>query len=320
MSTFRTEFSTRLQNNTIPLSSKILTLGSCFADGIGKKFSDNKFQTLANPFGTTYNPISIHKLVNLALSNQMPSEESYLLNSEVHSHYDFHSSLSALSREELKKNIKERIGSVHTFLTDCDFLFLTYGTSLVYQLENGETVSNCHKQPSSLFRKTLLNQQTIVDSFKMMYESIKKVNPKIRIILTLSPVRHIKDTLELNSVSKSVLRIVCHQLSSHYDDVDYFPAYEIMMDDLRDYRFYSSDMIHPSADAEDYIWNKFSETYFTKETQEVLKTWNEVKRSMNHKPFHAESASHQKFLKDTKAKLESLRLKLDVSEELKKYN
>ncbi|HEY5822807.1 MAG TPA: GSCFA domain-containing protein [Cyclobacteriaceae bacterium] len=320
MSTFRTEFSTRLHKNSISHSAQILTIGSCFADSIGNRLAGNKFHALTNPFGTTYNPLSIHKLLQMACHNQVPSPETYLINEDIHSNYDFHSSLSALSRQELEKKLKEMIGGVHHFLSQCDFLFITYGTSWVYERKDTqETVANCHKQPSSLFTKSLLNQKAIEDSFKEMYADLKKLNPNIQIILTLSPVRHLKDTIELNSVSKSILRTACYTISESSEDVNYFPAYEIMMDDLRDYRFYTADMIHPSAEAEEYIWNKFSESHFSPETRNLLKEWQTVKKMIEHRPFHPSSASHQKFVKDLRAKLEALQPKLDVSQELSQY-
>ena len=320
MSIFRTEFNTRLHKNTISHSARILTLGSCFADSIGNRLADNKFHALINPFGATYNPLSIQKLIRMACYNQVPSPETYLANEDIHSNYDFHSSLSALSRQELEKKLKDIIGGVHHFISRCDFLFITYGTSWVYERKDiQEVVANCHKQPSSVFNKSLLNQKAIEDSFNEMYADLKKLNPKIQIILTLSPVRHLKDTIELNSVSKSILRTACYSISERSEDVNYFPAYEIMMDDLRDYRFYAEDMIHPSAEAEEYIWNKFSESYFSNDTKALLKEWQTVKKMMEHKPFHPLSLSHQKFVKDIRAKLEALQPKLDVSEELKNY-
>jgi len=320
MSTFRTEFNTRLHKNTISHSTQILTIGSCFADSIGNQLRGNKFHALANPFGTTYNPLSIHKLIQMACHNQVPSPETYLVNEDIHSNYDFHSSLSALSRQELEKKLIEIIGGVHHFISQCDFLFITYGTSWIYtRKDNQELVANCHKQPSSLFSKSLLSQKTIEESFQEMYADIRKLNPTIQIILTLSPVRHLKDTIELNSVSKSIVRTACYSFSESNENVDYFPAYEIMMDDLRDYRFYAADMIHPSSEAEEYIWTKFSESYFSPETRTLLKEWQTVKKMMEHKAFHPSSPSHQKFLKDIRAKLEALQPKLDVNEELKNY-
>jgi hypothetical protein len=253
----------------------------------------------------------------MAVHNQVSSPETYSLNEDIHSNYDFHSSFSELSRVELEKKIKETIGTVHYFLNKCEFLFLTYGTAFVYERnDNGEVVANCHKQPASLFSKQLITQEMITRSFNEMYSDLKKFNPGIKIILTLSPVRHIKDTIELNSVSKSILRIACHSLTQNNEEVNYFPAYEIMMDDLRDYRFYASDLLHPSADAEEYIWGKFTDSYFDKDAKEIIHQWQLVKKLIEHKPFHLDSIAHQKFLKETLIKLEMLSTKLNVEEEM----
>jgi GSCFA family len=320
MTSFRTEFSTRLHKKGLSTSSSILTLGSCFADGIGNRLRSNKFNTLVNPFGATYNPFSIHQLLQLAIHRKAPSPETYLDHDGVHYNYNFHSSLGALNKAGLEEKLNKVIAFTHEFLKGCQFLFLTYGTSWVYERkDNGAVVANCHKKSSSLFTKKLLTSEMIIRSFQEMYSDLKTVAPDLQIVLTLSPVRHLKDTLELNSVSKSIVRIACHSIKEMYADVDYFPAYEIMMDDLRDYRFYASDMIHPSVDAEDYIWEKFAERYFPEETKSTLHEWQAVKKMMAHKPFYPESPSHQQFLKDIRSRLIALQSRLDVSEELRQY-
>jgi hypothetical protein len=167
-----------------------------------------------------------------------------------------------------------------------------------------------------MFSKSLMSSADILESFKTFYDNLKNFNPGIRIILTVSPVRHLKDTLELNSVSKSILRVACHELSEHYEDVDYFPAYEIMMDDLRDYRFYKSDRLHPTEEAEDYVWEMFVERYFSADLKEFAGRWKEILSALNHKPFHPASALHQQFLQDTMKKLEKLKGLVDVDEEI----
>jgi hypothetical protein len=213
--------------------------------------------------------------------------------------------------------LKDIAGSSHYQLAGAEWLMITYGTAWVYERkETGEVVANCHKMPNTLFTKSLLSQQAIADSFDAVYKELKKFNPAIKIILTLSPVRHVKDTLELNSVSKSVVRAACHVISGSFADVSYFPAYEIMMDDLRDYRFYKADMIHPTDVAEEYIWEKFSEKYFSVELKLFLSQWKEIQQAINHRPFHPTSVAHQSFLKETLKRLESLKEMVDVEDEL----
>jgi hypothetical protein len=294
-----------------------MTIGSCFSDSMGERLLSNKFQTLVNPFGTTYNPHSIHKLIRMIIHNQVPSPETHLYRDGIFSNYDFHSSLSEQTRELLEQTLKEKINSVHSFLTKCDFLFITYGTAWIYERkDNGEIVANCHKQPSQLFSKRLMSQAEIEKDFDALFFDLKQFNPNIKIIITLSPVRHLKDTLELNSVSKAIVRSACYTLTQSHEDVDYFAAYEIMMDDLRDYRFYSSDKIHPSEDAENYIWDKFADRYFSPETRTTIQDWQTVKKMIDHKPFHPNSASHQKFLNETLSKLENLKLRINVVNEI----
>jgi hypothetical protein len=299
------------------LNHRILTLGSCFSDAIGKRMEMCKFHTSVNPFGVSYNPISIHSLLNHGISNRPPSGDGYLNDHEVYHHYDFHSSLTALNAGDLEKILTEKINAAHGFIKAADWLVITYGSAWVYELVAGERiVANCHKMPGKLFRKRLLSEEEIISSFGRVYDEIKKVNSKIQIILTVSPVRHIKDTLSLNSVSKSLLRVVTHRLSTEYREVDYFPSYEIMMDDLRDYRFYKSDMIHPTEQAEDYIWKKFIECYFDEHARNFVNEWKGIQAALSHRAFHIHSAGHQNFLTQTISKLEQLKSTVDVSAEI----
>ncbi|HEY8938059.1 MAG TPA: GSCFA domain-containing protein [Cyclobacteriaceae bacterium] len=299
------------------MNTPFLTLGSCFADGIGQRLEKNKFSVLPNPFGTIYNPHSIHKLLHYAIADKIPPEYTYLKQGEVFLNYDFHSEFSALSQAELVKKIEASINTTHAFLKNTSYLILTYGTSWIYERRDiSEVVANCHKKPAAEFTKSLLTQKKIIESFQDVYTALTAFNPSLKIILTVSPVRHIKDTLELNSVSKSVLRMACHTISTTYTDVEYFPAYEIMLDDLRDYRFYKADMIHPTEEAVNYIWDAFIETYASEDLKNFLKQWKEIQTAMAHKPFHPSTAAHQKFLHDLLKKLELLSTKVDVKSEI----
>ena len=317
MNPFRTVLNAGVSTHTISLSDKILTLGSCFADAIGSRLVRSKVQTLANPFGVLYNPHSIHRLLQYTIFNEPVPEHTFLKHHDVYLNYDFHSELSALQKEALQHNLRNMIGSTHHFLKDAQWLLITYGTAWVYErADTGEVVANCHKQPASQFQKSLLNHDKIVQSFDTIYRSLKEFNPAIRIILTVSPVRHIKDTLELNSVSKSILRVTCHSLQEAYADVEYYPAYEMQLDDLRDYRFYKADMIHPTEQAEDYIWEQFAARYFDGQLTGFLEKWKNIQHALAHKAFHPSSEAHQKFLNDTLKKLEELKSLVNVDEEI----
>ncbi|MEK6781563.1 MAG: GSCFA domain-containing protein [Bacteroidota bacterium] len=317
MDQFRTELHSTPAEYKISHHDPMLTLGSCFADSIGQKLKAAKFSVSANPFGTLYNPLSIHKHVLQSIYNQTPQEHTYLQHQGIVLNFDFHSEFSSTSKNQLETKIKEAISQAHHFLKSSKFVFLTYGTAWAYErLDTKEVVANCHKMPSRQFHKFLLTQKKILESFDEFYRALKIFNPEIRIILTVSPVRHLKDTLELNSVGKSILRLTSHTLNELYSDVDYFPAYEILLDDLRDYRFYSSDMIHPTSDAIDYIWKKFSDRYFDSKTTTVLEKWQAISKAIDHKAFHPLSSAHQNFLKETLTKLQDLRTTVNVEEEI----
>lgn len=317
MDTFRTVLSNAPSSFPIGLRDGCFTMGSCFADNLGLLLQKHKFNVLVNPFGTSYNPISIHKVLQYAIRNELPSADTYGKINETYFNYDFHSSFSTLDQSSLPHDLANAIAHGHGFIKSAAVLIITYGTSWVYERkDNGEIVSNCHKIPSTQFNKQLLTQKKILESFQDFYQQLISINPSIKIILTLSPVRHLKDSLELNAVSKSILRLSCHTLSEMYPQVTYFPAYEIMLDDLRDYRFYDRDRLHPTAEAIDYIWRFFGERYFTKDTSTFVKQWAEITKALAHRPYHPTSAVHQKFLANLLSKLEELKRLINVDKEI----
>jgi hypothetical protein len=317
MNEFRTIVRIVPSTYKIALNHRILTVGSCFSDAIGGQLLKNKFSVSINPFGVLYNPPAIHQVINYAVLDERPFVGHYIQNDDIHLNFDLHSSFAALKKEELEEKSRDAISAAHDFIKKSGFLLITYGTAWVYtHKQTGRIVANCHKQPSHMFEKSLLNSGQIIESFSLMHNALKKNNPKIKIILTVSPVRHLKDTLQLNSVSKAVLRQACHGICETHSDVEYFPAYEIMQDDLRDYRFYKSDMIHPTEQAEEYIWNRFTETYMDSKSVEFIKQWQSILPALHHRPFHPASSGHQIFLRQTLHKLEQLKGIVDVDEEI----
>jgi hypothetical protein len=317
MPSFRTELTPAKIAHAITLQTPVFTTGSCFSDAMGGKLGEHKFNTLVNPFGTTYNPYSIHKLLRFALHKTHPAERTYANNNEVYFQYDFHSEFSATDKQQLNENICKVIDESHTFLKTAGWMIITYGTAVVYERnDTSEIVANCHKMPSHHFTKKVLTENKILESFEEFYQELKIFNPNCKIILTVSPVRHIKDTLTLNSVSKSILRIACHTITETHPNVFYFPAYEIMLDDLRDYRFYKSDMLHPSAEAEEYIWQKFSDTFFDNATQKFVARWQSIYRSLQHRAFHTQTSAHRKFLTNLLIELEELKNQVNVEQEI----
>lgn len=313
----------RTELNILPSSSKLthkdklLTMGSCFSQVIGERLLRNKFEVLVNPFGTIFNPISIFRLVGDSIANDFSILDSSIENKGVWFNHHIHSEIYGNSKEELHLGLSDKLKQVGQYLVEANTLIITLGTAFVYKLKsNNEIVANCHKQPTSEFSKELLKMEEIVSSFANLRDQLKINNSKLRIILTVSPVRHTRDTLQLNSVSKSILRLACHEINKSFPEVDYFPSYEIMMDDLRDYRFYKEDLIHPTEMAEEYIWDKFSDTYFEEETKGLIKEWSSVYKALQHKPFREDTSEYKKFLAETLKRLELLGKEINVKEEV----
>ena len=264
----------------IGLETPVLSVGSCFANCIGQKLQAYKFDVLPNPFGVMFNPLSIFKLIQQALEGTSPAEEGYLNQQGLWLHYNFHSSFSAATKPELQANLETALANTKKFLQRAEWATFTWGTALAYtHLNTGKIVANCHKVPARQFDRKLLSVDQIVEAFITLWEQLRQMNPKLKAILTVSPVRHIKDTLPLNQASKATLRLACGQLEGKYPEVEYFPAYEIMMDDLRDYRFYKADMLHPSEQAEEYIWEQFQGTFFAQNTVEFIKKMGKNSKS-----------------------------------------
>ncbi len=288
---FRTEFNIPESPTKISSSTSILTMGSCFADVVGNQLKNSQLDVLVNPFGTLFNPLAMAKVLSLSLKNEAIDTELFLQNNEHWFHYDFHSSFSGKTKEEIGDTIQNGRLQVNEILKSkaqtSNFLLLTFGTAFAYQhLESKKYIANCHKMPSSLFKKELLSVKHICQNFGLLYKQLKAKNENLHIILTVSPVRHTKDGIPENQVSKSILRAACHYLVADYEGVSYFPSYEIMMDDLRDYRFYRADMIHPNEVAEEYIFEKFAQTYFDEELKKFIVQWQKHQKMLRHRPIN----------------------------------
>jgi hypothetical protein len=315
---FRTELNIPSSPVRIDHQSCLFTIGSCFSDVIGEKLLKNKFQVLANPFGVVYNPESIFKLLNAALRVDEFEEDSYIEKDKIWRNYHLHSEVFGKDLPDLKHKIHSEKLRAHEFLLKTKVLAITFGSAFAYRLKsNQQIVSNCHKMPPGLFNKELLSPVKIIHDFDSFYQKVQEINPDLKIILTISPVRHIKDTIQLNNVSKSVLRLASHWITEQHENISYFPAFEMMMDDLRDYRFYKEDMIHPTEVAENYIWEKFIGTYMENKSKEFIKEWTGVLKALEHKPFHPDSESHQAFIRETIKKIKSLSGQADLSLELR---
>lgn len=309
---FRTPIKIEKSPFQIQLQSKVLTVGSCFAQVIGQKLEENKIATEVNPFGTLFNPMSIFKLLNP--NYQQADDRLFVQHQQTWLHYDFHSQFFASQQESLKELLNDSLAKIQ--IQQYDFLVLTFGTAFVHQLKTTPSyVANCHKMPAILFEKDLLSVKDICKKFAELHKAITELNPSLKIIITVSPVRHTKEGLAENQLSKSILRTACHYLSTDYENVAYFPSYEIMIDDLRDYRFYKADMIHPNEVAEQYIFEQFTKTYFSDDLQTFLPKWQQIKRALTHKPFDIMSEAHQKFLQNVLKQLEGIENQVDISAE-----
>lgn len=315
---FRTELIPDPLSDKINLRSPVLLLGSCFTEYIGLKMIDFKFDTLLNPFGVIYNPVSLYNCIDISLQDQVEIEEGIIENQGTYRHWDFHSEVSDVNKKGLVDKVIGQLDGTRSFLNRTDWIIFTFGTAFIYKLIQGNRiVANCHKIPSGRFERTLLSTDEIIDGFIKVYDQIKEIRSQVKFILTVSPVRHIRDTLTSNTVSKSLLRLACEEIASGFDDAYYFPAYEILLDDLRDYRFYKQDMVHPNDQAVEYIWDKFVKACIDEETQQFIRDWEKILKSMKHRPFHPGTEEHKRFLMKTIDEVNRFSNIINVDKELK---
>jgi len=310
------EFYTRIN---IPKSSFLLSytdsivmIGSCFAENIGKLLQENKFNTDLNPFGILYNPGSIAKAIHMLVQPDLFTSKELVHNEGTYHSFMHHSRFSSVSQEDILDTINNRLILSSEKLLQADRLIITFGTAYVYRLKsNGKIVANCHKLPDKLFSRERLTTEEIVNEWKDLLLHLWEHNPKIKILFTVSPIRHWKDGAHNNQLSKATLLLAIDNLQKEFADrVEYFPAYEILMDELRDYRFYAEDMCHPSSQAVGYIWQRFIENYFSSETLILFNEWNEILKAINHKPFQAESESYKQFIRQTLLKMDQINRKM----------
>lgn len=307
---FRTQIPIPKSNSPIDYASRIVSLGSCFAVNMAEQFGYYKFRNVANPFGILFHPLAIEKLIDFAVAEkQFTSEDIFFHNERWHS-FDAHSDLSCNDASELLMNMNAKVKSLQEEIEQSTHVIITFGTAWVYRNKESDTiVANCHKVPQKQFDKELLSVAVIIRSLENIIESIASVNKNAKIIFTVSPVRHIKDGFVENQISKSHLITAIHQIvKSESSNLSYFPSYEIMMDELRDYRFYAEDMIHPNQVAIDYIWERVAATWIADSAYKTMEEVNVIQKGMAHRPFNPESESHLKFesqLTEKKAKLVS---------------
>ncbi|WP_338357296.1 GSCFA domain-containing protein [Yeosuana marina] len=299
--------------NLIDYYSNVLLLGSCFSDNIGKKLDYFKFQNTQNPFGILFHPKAIETLIVHAIEEKTYSETDIFFHNEQWHCFDSHSKLSNTSKEDLLNDLNAIIKTTSKQIHASTHIVITLGTAWMYRfIETNAVVANCHKVPQKQFVKELMGIEAITQSLENIIKLVKNVNSEVTIIFTVSPVRHLKDGFVENTQSKSHLITAIHRvlsLQAQSRDLYYFPSYEIMMDELRDYRFYNEDMVHPNQTAINYIWERFKKVWIWKEASKTMDEIDVIQKGLQHKPFNPNSEAHQKFLKNLEFKKSQLQSK-----------
>ena len=317
---FRTKIEVKPADHKIGYSSEILLIGSCFADNIGHKLKSFKFPVIHNPFGVLYNPASVENGLEILI------EERYFTKSDLYYYKDrwisfsHYTGYSDVDPEKALNRINSSIEAGAKHLKNAGFLFITFGTAWVFEfIKTGEIVANNHKIPHSEFKRRLLEIDEIVNIFEELLNKIFLLNPHLQVIFTVSPIRHWKDGAVNNQLSKSILIVAIHKLIENYPNAAYYPAYEIFMDELRDYRYYAADMLHPAEFAIDYLWEVFTNTYISEGTFHVMKEIIPVIKAAGHRPFNLESADYKNFVEINIKRINELKAKysfLNFDEEL----
>ncbi|WP_298487648.1 GSCFA domain-containing protein [uncultured Maribacter sp.] len=293
----QTQIPLQKEKNQINYDSKLLLLGSCFVENIGEKLEYYKFQTVQNPFGILFHTLAIESLITRAVTFREYTKDSIFLHEERWHCYDAHSELSSSTPEELLEKLNSGLQITRDQIQKASHIVITLGTAWVYTfLEAKKVVANCHKVPQKQFSKRILSVKEIQESLEYIKQQIKIINKEAILLFTISPVRHIKDGFLENQQSKAHLITAVHEVVKK-SGAAYFPSYEIMMDELRDYRFYKEDMVHPNTTAVNYIWEKFTLSWINEEAQKVMDKVSVVQKGLAHRPFNEKSLKHKEFLK-----------------------
>jgi len=305
---FRTTVKTGENRGWLHHSYSVVLLGSCFSDNIGSKMNGALINVMVNPMGTLYNPLSIARGVQRLIESRPIAGQELFMQSGVWNSYDFHSRYSMPDKQVTIDRMNQRIEQGHKALQQAQLLTVTLGTAIVYRLKStGEVVANCHKVPQHEFERKMAPMSELTQALNTMLTQLHEFNPELKIILTVSPIRHIADGLDTNSLSKATLRVAIQEvIARHTDYCDYFPAFEIMMDDLRDYRFYSSDMVHPSDVAVEYIWQVFQATYLDDRSALAVARCERIHKRLQHRPMSANRETVDRFNADTASVVRNL--------------
>ncbi len=302
-------------------SYNFLSLGSCFADNLDYFFSNSKINALVNPTGISFNPASIAKHIQMAISDIGPSQASLGNRNGLYFHDDFHSKFNNINPAICIDQINDSLLSLKQYLLKANVVIFSFGTAIVQVKQSNQSiVANCHKQDSALFKRSFMSLDDVVNVMKTTLDLIKNIKPDVQILLTVSPIRHAKEGFVENNQSKATLLLACKELCTRFSFVHYFPAYEIMMDELRDYRFYDEDMLHPSPVAIKYIMDTFIEQFFDQKSQASIVQIQKLQKSLQHKPLHPNSQSsiqfNQRLLNDLSLMQDQIPY-LDLTKEIK---
>lgn len=305
---FHLEFTPKPFDIKINHRQHLLLIGSCFTEQIGAKLANHKFSVIDNPNGILFNPISITRSVSSYIDNKQYKAEDLFYQNECWNSWEHHSRFSNPDKEKCLLAINESQTRAHSFLKKADWLLITLGSAFVYELDNKNVVANCHKVPTDKFNKRLLQVDEVVAALQQMIEKVAGFNPGVKIIFTISPVRHLRDGFVENNRSKATLIDVVHRLVEKNQHCFYFPAYELVIDDLRDYRFFAEDMVHPNYAATNYVWEKFIAACIDEPSQQLMKDIALIVAAKNHKPFNPTSEQHKKFLQTNLEKVKKLQV------------
>lgn len=293
---FRTQVPFFFSNFEISHTDSILMMGSCFTENLGHVLQQYKFDTELNPFGILFNPVSIANAIENIMECKIVTADDLFFHDGLFHSWAHHSIFSGADEALVLKKINENIVSAHEKLKNAKVLFITLGTAFAYLHKPlYTTVANCHKVPANKFVKKLYDSNELYAIYKKMLYALSFFNPKLKIVFTVSPVRHIKDGFMENNVSKGILFQLIYALNGEFKQSSYFPSYEIVMDELRDYRFYKKDMLHPNEMAIEYIWERFSDYYFNEKTKEINSKLEEIEKDLAHRPFNEQTEAHEKF-------------------------
>ncbi|MGB4845609.1 MAG: GSCFA domain-containing protein [Ferruginibacter sp.] len=305
---FHLEFTPKPFGVKINHRHNLLLIGSCFTEQIGTKLAAHKFSVLDNPNGILFNPVSIIKSISSYINNKQYYEDDLFYQNECWNSWEHHSRFSNPDKQKCLAKINNSQTEAYEFLKNADWLLITLGSAFVYELDNAAVVANCHKVPTDKFTKRLLSVEEVFTGLQTMIDKAIAFNPGLNIIFTISPVRHLRDGFVENNRSKATLIHAVHQLTEKNTACNYFPAYELIIDDLRDYRFFAEDMVHPNYAATNYVWEKFITACIDEPSQQLMKKIAVIVAAKNHKPFNPTSEQHKKFLQTNLDKVKKIKL------------